>query len=112
MLKLPPGYIIPAHGSDIPGTTALTGTTTTAGQAYPPGGGTPITWDDEHGAWRPPGYEPDPSDPGHYKEYEVKDQGIGKGFAKEPTGNTAYWDDEAGKFIDTKTGKAVSYAQK
>lgn len=63
---------------------------------FPTGGhGPPITWDPAHGVWRPPGFNPDPSDPSR--------------LFNSTTGQNAVWDDKAGAFIDTKTGAIIGY---
>ena len=89
VLKLPSGYKItsPVDGH--------------VGTAEWDGGGGPgrgIVWDSATGSWRPPGFtDVDPSDPGR--------------ITNPTTGGEAYWDKDAGRWIDTKTGKAVSYEQ-
>jgi hypothetical protein len=53
-----------------------------------------IRWDDAHGAWSPPGFESDPSDP--------------QRLFNPTTGQNAIWDDAKGGWIDTSTGQSVS----
>lgn len=59
--------------------------------------GLPLAWDDKHGVWTPPGFVPDASDPD-------------RSF-NQTTGQNAVWDEKAGKWIDTKTGKPLTYEQ-
>ena len=99
--KLPKGYYIPAPGTPTPGRTGLSGkpmTYTEPGQAYPDGRpGRAITWDDEHGTWRPPGFSSDPSD--HDRVFN------------QATGQNGVWDGDKQAWIDTATGQPISYEQ-
>src|SRR5207302_312179 len=96
MEKLPPDYYIPAQGSTPPGTTGRV--KTVAGMAYPTGRpGLPITWDDERGVWRPPGFTPDP---------DHSDR-----LFNSHTGQNAVWDEKSQRWVDAKTGEPVSYEQ-
>lgn len=100
MEKLPKGYYAPAPGSRVPGTRGDgPGTSTEAGQAFPDDGrpGYPISWDDSHGTWRPPGFNSDPTDPDR--------------LFNSATGQNAVWDDKAGGYIDSQTGKPIGYEQ-
>lgn len=94
MEKLPKGYYIPAPGEHPAGTTSQQD----PGMAFPNGRpGHPITWDDAHGAWRPPGFTPDAGDSDR--------------IFNSTTGQNGVWDDKSGKWIDTKTGQPISYEQ-
>lgn len=57
----------------------------------------PLAWDAKHGVWTPPGFVPDAGDPD-------------RSF-NQTTGQNAFWDDKAKSWIDTKTGKALTYEQ-
>lgn len=86
---LPTGYHLGPIGDDNPkgGVAKLDG----------PRPGLPISWDDEHGTWRPPGFVPASGDPDR--------------LFNQTTGQNAVWDDKAGGYIDTQTGKAIGYEQ-
>jgi len=101
--KLPKGYYAPAPGTHVPGAGGITGlrnpdATTEPGQAFPTGRpGYPITWEDEHGTWRPPGFKSDPSESDH--------------IFNQTTGQNGVWDDDKKQWIDAKTGQPISYEQ-
>jgi len=57
----------------------------------------PIVWDEDKGVWLPPGFVHDPGDPS-------------RAF-NQTSGGNAVWDDEAQRWIDTKTGNPLTYEQ-
>ena len=67
------------------------------GQAFPNGRpGYPIHWDDERGAWRPPGFTSTDSN---------------EHIFNEATGQNGVWDGDKHEWIDAQTGKAIGYEQ-
>lgn len=87
--RLPQGYHIDPPGKDgspVPGV------------AIPDGRpGYRITWDQTHGTWRPPGFEPSAGDNDH--------------VFNPTTGQNGVWDGDKQQWIDTQTGKPLTYEQ-
>ncbi len=80
--KLPPGYSITSTGA-------------AKWDGWRPG--LPLKWDGKKGVWGPPGFIPAEGDPDRW--FNVN------------TGQNAVWDDKKQQFIDTKTGKPLTYEQ-
>jgi hypothetical protein len=96
--KLPLDYYIPAPGSTHPGPAGKTAPDVQPGEAYPNGRpGHAITWDAEHGAWRPPGFNADPTDP--------------ERVFNQATGQNGVWDGDKHQWIDAATGQTLTYEQ-
>jgi hypothetical protein len=59
--------------------------------------GLPIVWNAKHGAWMPPGFVPVAGD---------EDRGF-----NQTSGQNCVWDEKSKQWIDTKTGKGLTYEQ-
>jgi hypothetical protein len=59
--------------------------------------GLPLSWNDAHNGWNPPGFNPDPTDPNR--------------IFNKLSGQNGVWDDKANQWIDSQTGRPLSYEQ-